>query len=465
MAVKILYGLSGTLATLASSLATIIKVDANLSGAIVASGFVNGTDEAYLAIYTNGAYEIVKVTAVNGQFLTVERGEEGTTPQAFAAGSGVRHELTMAAVLATIGPIESTVQIEGTGLAVVTNPSGNNWNIHVEPPNFTGIGGIDVLGTYPDLEFTYTKSDCCGDEGGDVGDAITEISGTGIASAFANLGVAEVTVAPPVFSGLGGITVAGSWPNYTFTYTGGLGGGGSVTSVGAGTGITILGNPAVNPVVHITNTGVVAGTYGGVDILATGQIAAVPVTFNPISIAVETDPIEIVRAGDQITISVKDAAIGQKGVVELTDETDPFDPLDTATVMTPAAVAAAMATLNDPVLAGVNTYAGEADGDYTNTIGATATAIELAVDEKAIVYAEVTMINGATPLTPVDFGIAVFNATPTKIKSNRKMNQSQQSMSFMVEGPVTSTTWAIVTTAIPGGSTVVSYSFYILKLP
>lgn len=463
MAVKFLYGLSGLLALPASSVATIIKVDAGLSGAIAASGFINGTDETYLAIYTNGAYEVVKVTHVNGQNLTVVRGISGTA-QAFAAGANVKFELTSQAIIADIGPIESTVQITGSGLAVVTNPSLNNWHVAVASPQFTYDGGIEITGNYPNLAFHFTPQDCCGEESGEGEGGVTQVETLGIISASINGELLSLEVQPPQFGGSGGITITGSYPSYNISYSGG-GGGGTVTSVTAGAGITVTGAPAVNPTVSITNTGVVAGTYGGIEIGADGRIIAVPATLNPVSIVNVSDPIEVARVDDAVTISVKDATVGQKGVVELSDDTDTFDPLDTTSAVSPAGVAAAMATLGQPALDGVDLYAGEIDGDYTNTIGASAVAIELAAGKKALVTAEVTMVDGATPLTPVAFGMAIFNTTPTKIKSNKKVTQSVQSMSFVVTGPVASTNWALVTTAVPGGASVVSYNLSILKLP
>lgn len=463
MAVKHLYGLSGLLALPASSVATIIKVDATLSGAILAAGFVSGTDHTYFALVTSGAYEIVKVTHVNGQNLTVERGID-TLPQAFPAGSLVEFVITAQAIIDDIGPIESTVQLTDSGIAVVTNPGGNIWNIHVDAPNFSYLNGIEIVGAYPNLTWTYTPPDCCGDAGtgGGTG-AINSVEGEGIADAVTNAGDVVVTVPAPVWGG--NVEATGIWPNINLNYAGSGGGGGTVTSVTNGTGLSITGAPAVNPTLHITATGVVAGTYGGIEINAQGQIVAVPVTLNPVSIVSAVDPIVVNRTDDAVEISVKDAAVGQKGVVELADSTDPFDPLDDAKVATPAVVAAGMATIAAPTVTGADSYSGEADGDYVNNIGGSLTAVDIPAGRKAIVYAEVTVIDGGAPLTPVDFGIAVFNTTPTKIKSNKKMTQSQQSMSFVVAGPVVATNWALVTTALAGAEAVVSYSLYVELLP
>lgn len=459
MAVKNLYGVWGQLTSGISSVATIIPVDASLAGAIVASGFVNGTDETYFAIKSANLYEVVKVTAVNGQNLTVVRGVDSVA-KAFPMGATLEHVVTAQAILATIGPITSTVQITGGGIAAVTNPSGNNWNVTVPAPAFSGTGGVEITGAWPNLAFNFVPNDCCGDEEGAGTVGITSMEGSGIATAYAAAGVGYVAVTPPNFTGVG-VTITGAWPNYTFTVAGGTAG--TVTSVSVGGGLTLTGSPTLNPTISITNTGVVAGTYGGVGINSRGQITAVPVGFNPLSTIVTNLPLTHVRAGAQDTLSINAAAIGAAGVVPLVDHTDPFNPADTTSAMTPAATQVALATVNTPSVAGASTYSGEADAAYTNTISGSATAIDIPAGRKCIVYAEVTMLDGVDPTLAIEFGLAVFNSTPAKVKSNRKVTQCTQSMSFVLDGPL-NTTLSIVTTAIPAGASVISSSLWAEKV-
>lgn len=463
MAVKNLYGLSGQLAVAINSLAAIIRVDPTLAGAIAASGFVNGTDSTYFAITANNVYEVVKVTGVDGQDLSVVRGVE-SDPQAFPVGSKLNFVVTAAGVLETIGPINSTVQLTDSGLVTASNTSGDIWNIDVPVPAFQGSGGISVLGEYPNLTFAYTPQDCCGDESAGAGaGGITSLTGIGIAQAYNTGAAGYVNVPAPAFTGVG-VTITGTWPNYTFTVS--AGGSGSVTSVTAGAGITVTGTPTVTPTIAITNTGVVAGTYGGMIINARGQITSIPAAFNPISVLNVTAPLAISRpsSAETATLSIVDAAIDVKGAVALVDHTDPFDSANTTKAMTPAAVATAMATLGSASVTGNNSYSGEASGSYTNVISGSASALTLASGEKAIVTAEVTILSAGTPLTPVAYGMAIFNAAATLIKGDRIMTQSKQSMSFVVDGPVTATTFAIATTALPGDAALISYSLHIQKL-
>lgn len=462
MSVRNLYGVSGQLAVAINSAVTIITVDSTLAGAIGASGFVNGTDSTYFAITANNVYEVVKVTHRNGNNLTVVRAIDGPA-EPFPIGSKLNFVVTAAGVLETIGPIASTVQIQDTGMAVVTNLGGDIWNVHVPSPNFNGIGGVSVLGAYPNFTFSYTPSDCCGDEAGAAGAGITSLQATGIATAYASGGIGYVGVPAPAFVGVN-VTISGVWPNITFTGLAG-GGTGSVTSVGVGPGLNLTGSPTVSPVVNITNTGVVAGVYGGVDINSRGQIVAVPITFNPLSIVVPGTGVTATRLGDSVTIGVADATIGVKGVVQLVDPTDPYDPTNATEALTPAALAVALAGVAAGSTTGASNFSGEADAAYTNTIAGTPLAVELAAGKKAIVHAEVTVVDGTTPLTPIAFGIAIFNAVPARIRADRKITQSKQVLSFLIEGPIAASTWAVLTTALPVGSSVVSYSFFIQKLP
>lgn len=465
MAAKNLYGLTGKLELATSSVATILRVTSALSGAIVAPGFTNGTDHTYFALTANNVYEVIKVVAVNGQDLTVERGVEGTVAQPFPIGSKLEFVVTAQGVLETLGPITSNVQIVANPDGIFTATlAGGIWTLDVPYPQFHGTGGIEILGDYPNLTWTYTASDCCGTAATGVG--AVNIVGQGIVTAYVSGSSTVIAAEAPYFYGVG-CTIEGTWPNYTITVnaSGGGAGTGTVESVGASGGLTLTGNPAINPLISITNTGVVAGNYGGVEINARGQIAAVPSTFNPISILTAGSGIGLTRTTDNVTISVAAASISVPGTVQLVDPTDPYDPANATEALTPAALAVALAGISGSTAVGASNYTGEADAAYTNTLGGSAQAFELGAGKKAIIYAEVTMVDGTTPLTAVPFGIAIFNATPSRVRADRKITQSKQVLSFLLEGPIATTTYAIVTTAIPAGASVVSYSLYIQKLP
>jgi hypothetical protein len=362
-------------------------------------------------------------------------------------------------------PAVEGVEIHGHGIVEVNNPDTNLYYVNVEEPTFEGQNGVYITGEWPEYIIGYTPPDdsCCGGGGSGSGEGITTVEGSGIIDVYQSGDYVSLNVDPPNFDTSGPITITGTWPNYNVTVSAG-GGGGTVTSVSAGAGLAVTGTPTVNPTLLIANTGVAAGTYAGVTINARGQFTAVPGTFAPISVANSTSPIHVARTAgsDTINITVDNGAIGVKGVLELADPDDDFDPNDDTHAASPAVIAKALETLVLPSIANASNYTGEVSTDYTTPIGSTTTAIVLASGEQALVRGTVTMVDGTTPLTPVAFGVAVFDATPSVVKANRKITQSSQMIEFMLNGPV-NTALTLVTTAVPAGATVQSYSFTVQK--
>lgn len=454
------YGVSGVLTAVLGSGGTVAQVSPSLSGAIAASGFENGVDTTYFSIRAGNYYELVKVVGVEGNVLTLQRAQGGTAALAFPVGSDLVYEVTAEAIIAQIGVIATDITIAGDGVAEVQLLAPRNYRINVTSPTFRGLRGIEVIGDWPNFDIAYTSGDsCCGTDSssGGNGDGITSVTPTGLVSAYINGSDLNIGVVPPVFTGGAGISVTGAWPNYTITATSGSG---TVQLVGAGPGIGLTGSPSVNPVVYIINTGVVAGNYGGIAINARGQITAVPPTLNPVSVVVESGAINVARLADQITIGVDTAAVGTPGVVELADPAA-YVPANDTDAVTQAGLATAMATLALPVPTHASNYTPESPTDYDTPVAGASIALTLDTGQSAIITAEVTMMDGTTPLAPVAFGMGIFNAA-TLLKGNRKITQSQQSMSIKVDGPLAATI-VVVTTLPPVGSTVQGYSLTVTK--
>jgi hypothetical protein len=97
--------------------------------------------------------------------------------------------------------------ITATGIASVSTAGTNTFNITVAAPTFSGTGGTTVSGTYPN--FTINSPT--------VSSPVTPtITGAGIASVSPTSGNNfTVNVASPVLLGAGGTTVGGTYPNYT----------------------------------------------------------------------------------------------------------------------------------------------------------------------------------------------------------------------------------------------------------
>lgn len=448
-----------------STVATIDWVSANA----IAVDFQNGQDYAYFALYTGGAYEVIRVYGIAGNVISIVRGQDGTLPQVFPIGATFAYVVTAEGVLGEFlelggGAGSSNVSILGQGIATVVQNAPNDYTVAVLGPTFNGINGVEVTGAWPNFQIsTANDGDCCAGNGstttGGVGGLTLHASG--ILSGYYSAGDLYLGVPSPIFSGTG-INITGQWPNINFALAGAVGSG-TVSSVNVGAGLTLTGSPNVNPTVSITNTGVVAGDYGDVHVNARGQIEYVAPTFNPISAVVSADgSIIVTRTGGTITIDMQQADIGVVGAVALADHTEDFNPTDHVHAATPAVVAKALSTFAIPEVNGASNHTSEADGDYTAAIGSSASTVVLTSGEKALVLAEVMMVNLASPATPVEFGMAIFDATPAKLRGNRKIAQSQQSMNFLLVGPINAAI-SIVTTAVPSGAAVTGYSLNVIK--
>lgn len=467
MTIRAYYGVAGYTTGTVDNVNTVIPVTPSLLGALIASGFVSGADEAYFSLSAGNLYEMVRVVGYGATTLNVVRGVNGTVAQPWPTGTNIKWELTSEYVQQGM-PVPAAVAIAGTGLATVDNPSPNTFGINVDSPNFIGAGGIEVTGAWPNITFTYVPSDdgCCGgDGGGGSGSGITVITGSGIASATVNGTSANINVPSPNFIG-NGIAISGSWPNITFTVT--AGGNGTVTSVGAGAGMLLTGNPNVNPTLAIANTGVVAGAYGDIAVNARGQLTAVTPGFNPISSIIT--PVDggllISRVGGEVALAVQPAAVGVRGAVELMDDTAPLDPMDDQSAVTPAGLNAALEALILTQAAGASSYTSAPDATYTNPISASVVAVQLLdATEKAVVFAEATVIDSVAPATPVPWALGVFSVTPSisKIAAKGSMSQISQSLSFIMQGPFNGNI-GISTSAVPSGAVLADYSLWVIKI-
>lgn len=462
MAIKRIISRTGFISAAISDSSTVLLVDATFLSLIAASVNFAGGDYFYMSLEEGEKVEEIKVTGQGISHLVIERGDN---PQAFSAAAKYNTALTHEAVLelaATMTPVP-TFNITGSGAATVTSLGGGNFDISVPVPTIQGTSGIEVAGSHPNwVVGLVAGAGCCpSDEEGPGEGGSTELIAAGIVSISAVGSAQQINVDAPNFTGTG-LTVTGTWPNLTFNYAGG--GGGTVTSVGVGAGLTLTGNPALDPTLSITNTGVAAGNYAGVVINAKGQFTAVPLTFAPISVATPDGAIQIARAAgsDEITIGVTEAAVGTLGVVALADADDPLNETDETTAVTPRMLAEVIADLEGTVPYGGQTYSGEADGDYTETLPTSGIALTLVAGETALVFANTTA-RGGVFTDPVNYAIGVFEAGGTRIQANRKINQNNQSMQFSIAGPYVGSL-VLKHTALGVGETMHSYSLHALKM-
>lgn len=460
-------GLVGYLAQSIAADTTLLPL--NQDGIDKLSSALSDGDWTYLYIQSAlGEPEEVKVTSVEDDYIVVVR---GTNASAHDQGSTLHGVLNAAAVQDIVNDltIPANVTITGAGGTTVSNPSPQNYLVTSKAYQFVGENGIVV--TYEDSGNTRTVtisaesllSGCCGtsglpDTGGSGG--INNVNASGSVSAYISSGTLFISGEQVNVSAGAGISVSGSFPNFTVSLAGG-GSAGSVTSVNAGAGILVTGNPAVNPTVAMANTGVVAGNYGGLVVNGRGQIENIPLGFNPISSIVFADGGTANVVNGVATVTMDNADVATRGIVALADETAPFDPNDTATAATPAVVALAMAGAV-PLLHAAGSSTGEADGDYTNTLSGTTLNIDLAAGEKALLLGDVVMVDGTNPLTPVAFGVAVFTSAAVKLYGSKKVTQNKQSICSVITGPLQAQV-VIATTAVPSGASVQTQNLVIIQ--
>lgn len=463
---KTAYEAYGTLSITASSGVVLFTVNAGL--ATYLDGLLGVGDWTYLRLESGANVEVVKVTSVTGNILTVVRSIDGTGPYAYAVGTELRYYLPQQGVVDIVNAnyVGANITITGAGATTVLESPVNTFVVTTPVPTFTGEGGAIVTGnlvTGFTIALEPNIAACCsGGTGTGTGTGVQSVVGGGIASANSAAGIVTLTVQPPNFMGAGGMVVTGSWPNFTFTQ-GAPAGVGTVTSVTASDGLAYTGVAISSVNIVMSNTAVVAGTYGGIAINTRGQITAVPVTLNPVSIITAGAGLTYARVGDAVTLTPVLAAIAVPGIVDLADHTVPLSVLDTNSAVTPALLAAVLDTITGPTLQNYDSYIGEAIGVYTNVLATTNITLNLLAGETALVLGTVTMTDTVTPTNVVNFALALLNTTPALVRGNKTMPQCQQTISTVIVGPSTATI-RLATSAIPVNGAVQSMNIWVIKL-
>lgn len=460
MAIKRIVHRTGFIGAAISTVATLLPVDAAFLAIVDATMDFAAGDYFYMTIEEDELIEEVRVTDMGAGYLVIER--DPVAPQAFSMAAKYNTDLTVREVeerAAGLAPV-SPISIIGSGVATVETDGAGNYTVTVNSPNIVGQNGIEVTQAFPDYTVGVDMSTgCCAGETAVGGEGGTyTFVGSGIAAVSELEGEVTISVPSPNFIGAG-VQITGTWPNITFTIPAGAAG--TMTGISVGNGLTLVGNPNVAPTISITPTGVVAGNYGGVVVNERGQITGIPVGWNPVtSVVVTADSgLQVTRVGGEVTVAGIDAAEGVKGVVALADADAPLDPDDVTTAVTPKLLAAVLSDAVGAEVTGGQTYSGEADADYTDTLPTTAVTLDLAAGEMALVFANVTVRDNANPTLAQNYGLALFAATGTRIQANKKLEQNQQSMTALVIGPFSDGV-VVRTTAMPVGAAVVSHALH-----
>jgi phage protein U len=265
MSVKFSNNAKTTLSSGITSSATSIAVaDASVFPSISGSEYFYVTFEDL-----NGNVEIVKVTAVSSNTLTVVRAQESTTARAYASGDKAENRLTAGSLndVATQADTDTnTTYSAGSGLSLSGTTFSNS--APDQTVSLTGAGATTISGTYPNFTVTSTDTNTTysvGD-GGLTQNNFTNALKSKLEGIEAS---ADVTDTANVVGAL----TAGT--NVTIASDGTISSTDTNTTYSAGSGISLSGttfsNSAPDQTVSITGAGAtsISGTYPNFTVTST----------------------------------------------------------------------------------------------------------------------------------------------------------------------------------------------------
>lgn len=437
---KVLYQtLGGTLTADIDSTTTLLPVDADTLAALQAEvDFANG-DWTYLKLANTTTIEEVKAIGVSSGALSVVRGTSGSTPTAFAAADttislsfgpdAVRDTVTTTAT-------PSTTELVGTGVAEVSEAD-NTYTINVAKPVLVGQNGAVVTGTYPSYTISFEAIDtgCGGGSGGSTSGGVDTVT-VNSTSLQASITGTTLALSLPTINLTAGanVSITGTYPDLTIASQ-------QITpqtiTVAAGGGITVSGDPTVNPTVGITNTGVAANTYAGIAINARGQITSIPTNFNVINTITFAAGGAAVVTDQTATITLDPASTSEEGIVKLTDSAATFDPTDDSTATTPKVVQQALQSIGSKIQGNTTIGSGLVTSGYTSMLAATPTNLTLAAGQIAMVVGSFAGGNGsiASPTGSPDIALLLKSSAGGAALAVQDKSPDAQTIVAFVTGP------------------------------
>ena len=189
-------------ADISASATSITVADASEFPTLSGSGYTYAT----FSNLAETTIEVVKVTAISGNTLTVVRGQDNTTAASFASGDKCELRVTAALLndIATQADTDTNTEYTaGSGITLTGTVFSNS--APDQTVSLTGSGGTTVSGTYPN----FTISSAASIDGTTINPAAVQIGGTTVIDSsrnLANLGTISASglvTADRFFSGVG----------------------------------------------------------------------------------------------------------------------------------------------------------------------------------------------------------------------------------------------------------------------
>lgn len=138
-------GVIGILQSDAPGSALVMTVDGAYAAYL--AGVLVGGAWTYAKSRVGNSVEIIKITGITGQIITVDRAEDNTTALVFATGAELEFVMGASAVadLIAAASMAPAITISGAGAAVVTEPTTNNYIVTVPVTELTSSGGSLVV--------------------------------------------------------------------------------------------------------------------------------------------------------------------------------------------------------------------------------------------------------------------------------------------------------------------------------
>lgn len=159
---KPVHGIKGILLAPITDFGTTIYLDSDTMALLRKR--VPAGDHTYLLIRQAFDYEIVRTSVIDNAFVTILRGQDGTTPQAFPAGAVIEFVLSETAIEEIITEKAlGSVEITGGGIVTVEKLGTNTYKVSAPEITLTSEDdSILVGGTFPNYVISAPiKSDCC----------------------------------------------------------------------------------------------------------------------------------------------------------------------------------------------------------------------------------------------------------------------------------------------------------------